>query len=145
MKKKGHQVATILVGLLLIQTALRAEVTCEKVRPLKPVRCVCGKLIDPVGGPISGATVKIVKHGRDIATVKTATDGNFTFGELKSGNYELDADSDGFRPFRSPIVVSNPVKQCQRGLLITLVLPYGENCGSFVVGMRRMGLPRNSN
>src|ERR1700735_5174984 len=108
MKKKGHQVAATLVGLLLIQTASRAEVVCEKERPLKPVRCVCGKLIDPVGGPISGAAVKIVKDGIDIASVKTAADGNFMFRELKPGHYELDARFDVFLPFRSPIVVSNP-------------------------------------
>ncbi len=119
---------------------------CEKVRPLKPVRCVCGELIGPDGGPISGATVKVVKDRTDIATAKTGADGKFLLSdELKSGNYELVAVSDGLLPFRSPIVLANPEKQCKRGLLIALALPYPDNCGSRVIGMRRMGLQKNPN
>jgi hypothetical protein len=57
-----------------------------------------------------------------LATVKTASDGAFIFGQLKSGSYELNAEVDGFEPFRSPIVVSNPAKKCRRRLVIMLVL-----------------------
>jgi hypothetical protein len=145
MKKKRHPLATILVGLLLIQTASRATVSCGKVRPLKPVRCVCGELIDPAGDPIAGVTVKVIKGGTDLATTETDSHGNFIFDNLKSGSYELSADQDGFLPFRSPIVVTNPAKQCTRGLSIMLVLGYPDNCGSYVVGMRRMGLAKKSN
>jgi hypothetical protein len=144
MKKKGHLFAPMLVGFLIISAASRAEVICEKVRPLKPVRCVCGKLIDPTGGPVSGATVTVVKDGTDFAT-KTASDGTFFFDQLRSGSYELSANADGLVPFRSPIVVSNPVKECKRGLLILLVLSYPDNCGSRVVGMLRIGSPKNPN
>jgi hypothetical protein len=145
MKKKCHPIATILAGLLLIQTASGAEVICEKERPLKPVRCVCGKLIDPAGGPVSGATVRVVKDGKDLAIVNTSGDGTFIFGELKYGRYELNAQADGLRQFRSSIVVANPAKQCERGLLIMLEVGYPDNCGSYVVGMRRIGTPKNSN
>jgi hypothetical protein len=137
MKKRRHPYATILVGLLLLQTASRAEVICGKVRPLKPVRCVSGKLIDPAGGPVSGATVTVIKDGIDLATKET--------DELKSGSYELSAHILGLLPFRSPILVANPAKKCKRGLFIVLALAYPDNCGSYVVGMRRIGLPKNSN
>jgi hypothetical protein len=52
MKNQRYSLAAMLVALLLIliQTASRAEVICEKVRPLKPVRCICGELIAPDGG-----------------------------------------------------------------------------------------------
>jgi hypothetical protein len=145
MKKKRYQIASILVGVLLIQTASRATVICGKVRPLKPVRCVCGELIDPTGDPIAGVTVKVIKDGRDLATKETDGHGNFIFGELKSGSYELSAQLEGFMPFRSQIVVASPVKQCTRGLSIMLVLGYPDNCGSYVVGMKRMGLAKRSN
>ncbi len=145
MKNKRHLLAAILVGLILIQTDSRAEVVCEKERPLKPVRCVCGQLIDPVGGPVSGVTVKVTKGGTDVATKETDSHGNFIFDEMKPGSYELSAHLDGFRQFRSPIVVANPAKQCKRGLLIMLALPYPDNCGSYVVGMKRIGFPRTSN
>ncbi len=118
---------------------------CAKVRPLKPVRCVCGKLIDPTGGPVSGVTVTVIKDGIDLATKETDDHGNFIFDELKSGSYELSAHQLGFLPFRSPIVVANPAKRCKRGLFIMLVLSYPDNCGSYVYGMGRIGLPKNSN
>ena len=134
MKKKRHLLATIAAGLLLLPVGTsRAEVICGKARPLKPVRCVCGKLIDLSGEPVSGATVKVVKDGTDLATVKTAGDGEFIFGELKSGSYELNAHVEGLIPFRSPIVVANPAKKCRRGLVIVLVLLYPDNCGSYVM------------
>ena len=134
MKQKRHLLAMITVGLLLlhVQTS-SAEAICEKVRPIKPLRCVCGKLTDQTGGPVLGATVKVIKDGIDLATVKTDGSGNFIFDELKSGSYELDARLEGLEPFHSQIVVANPAKQCRRGLVILLVTSYPDNCGSHVV------------
>jgi hypothetical protein len=134
MKQKRRLFATIIAGiLLLLAGTCRAEVICGKVPPLKPVRCVCGKLIDQSGGPVSGATVKIIKDKADLATVKTGVDGKFFFGELKAGSYELEANFDGFKTFRSPIVLVGPAKKCKRGLIIVLVLYYPDNCGSYVM------------
>jgi Carboxypeptidase regulatory-like domain len=138
-------VAMILAGLLLVPTASRSEVVCEKVRPLKPVRCICGKLIDLADDPVSGVTVTVIKDGRNLATKETDADGNFIFDGMRPGRYELGARPDGFLPFRFPIVVANPEKQCKRGLLIKLELSYPDNCGSRVVGMRRIGPPKKSN
>lgn len=129
--------------LFVIQTTSRGEVICDKVRPDKPVRCVCGKLTDPTGGTVSDATVTVIKDGINVATVKTGADGNFTFGELKSGSYGLSARAEYLVPFQSPIVVVNPTKQCKRGLLIMLVTSYPDNCGSRVV--KRIAMPRSSN
>jgi hypothetical protein len=135
VNKKCQLFGMLLAGLFLLRPQPSgAEVICGKVRPLKPVQCVCGRLIDLIGDPISGATVEVIKDGIDLATVKTDGNGNFIFDELKPGNYELDAHSDGFVPFRSPIVVTKPAKQCRRGLVIKLVLSYPDNCGSLVVG-----------
>ncbi len=123
-----------MAGLLLLPAGiLWAEVICGKRPPLKPVRCVCGKLIDPSGAPVPDAIVKIIKDGTDLATVKTSSDGEFIFAELKSGSYELNAHVDYLLPFRSPIVVASPAKKCKRGLVIVLVLSYPDNCGSYVM------------
>lgn len=125
----------ITVGILVLPGTSRAEVICSKERPLKPVRCVCGKLVDQSGGPVSGARLILNQNGAPFASVDTDADGKFLFRELKPGRYELAAGFDGFRPFRSPIMVTKPVNKCRRELVIMMVLPYPDNCGSYV--MRR--------
>jgi hypothetical protein len=135
MKKRRNLFAGAMAGLLLLSAAgtSRAEAICGKVPPLKPVRCVCGKLLDPAGGPLSDATVKVIKDGAEVATVKTPADGKFIFGELKPGKYDLNAEAAGLQLFLSPIVVASPAKKCKRGLVIKLMWFYPDNCGSYVV------------
>jgi len=124
----------IMAGFLLLPTGtLWAQVSCNKEPELKPVRCVCGKLIDQSGAPVSDATVKVIKDGQDIETAKTTGDGKFIFAGLKSGSYELTAHTEDFKIFQSPIVVANPTKKCKRRLVIVLVLYYPDNCGSYVM------------
>jgi len=46
MKTKHALLASAVAGLLVMPVGiLRAEVICRKARPIKPVHCVCGKLI----------------------------------------------------------------------------------------------------
>ena len=126
--------AIIMAGSLFLPIGtLWAEVFCDKVSPLKPVRCVCGKLIDQSGAAVSDATVKVIRDGKDLETVKTAGDGKFIFAGLKSGSYELTTQTVDFKIFRSPIEVANPAKKCKHGLVIVLVLYYPDNCGSYVM------------
>src|SRR5271157_2166531 len=73
--------------------SLSGEVICPPNPRLKPLRCVCGKLIDPLGGPVSGAIVTVLNDGTGLARVETAGGGKFAFGELKSGDYELSCRS----------------------------------------------------
>ncbi|MGA2981318.1 MAG: carboxypeptidase-like regulatory domain-containing protein [Terriglobales bacterium] len=124
----------ILAGpLVLLPETSRAEAICGKQHPLKPVHCVCGKLIDQSGGPVSGAVVRLNRKGAEFATVSTDADGKFLFRELQSDKYELAADFDGFRQFRSSIVLTKPAKKCRHGLVIVMVLTYPDNCGSYVM------------
>jgi hypothetical protein len=123
-----------LAGLLfLLPGTSRAEVICRKERPLKPVHCLCGKLIDPSGAPVSSAAIRVDRDGKQVATGSTNADGKFLFQELKSGRYELAADFDGFVPFRSPVVLTKPTKKCRHKLVIVMVLHYPDNCGSYVM------------
>jgi hypothetical protein len=123
----------ISITLLILPAPSWAEVICGKVRPLKPVRCVCGKLLDQSGGPVSGALITLNQNGAPFTTASTDADGKFLFRELKPGSYELAAGLDGFLPFRSRIVVTKPVNTCRRELVIMMVLPYPDNCGSYVI------------
>jgi hypothetical protein len=133
MRVRRGLVVAMLAGLLvLLPETSRAGVICGKERPLKPVHCICGKFIDQSGAPISSALVRVNRDGAVVATGRTDADGKFLFRELKSGQYELAADLDDFRPFRSPIVLTKPAKNCRHKLVIMMVLPYPDNCGSYV-------------
>ena len=132
-------IVTAVAGLLILLAGTsKAEVICGKERPLKPVRCIRGKVIGPAGGPVSNVLVKVIQNGTDLATVKTAGDGHYLFGELKPGSYELAAQVDGLLPFRSRIVLANPAKKCRRELVIVLVTAYPDNCGSYVMKPKRL-------
>jgi hypothetical protein len=134
MRTRRGLIVAILAGpLVLLPETSRAEAICGKQRPLKPVHCVCGKLIDQSGGPVSGAHVRLNREGAEFATVSTDADGKFLFRDVKSDKYELGADFDGFRQFRSPIVVTKPLKKCRHELVIVMVLPYPDNCGSYAM------------
>jgi hypothetical protein len=129
MAKMRVLFAAMSAGLLLAAGTLRAEVTCEEVH-LKPLRCVCGTLIDQAGEVVSRADVTILKDGTEIATVETGIDGKFKFGELKAGNYDLQAQGTGFRLFSFPVVVENAAKKCKHPLEIILLASGLETCTS---------------
>jgi hypothetical protein len=132
MRTRRGSIVAILSGLLvLLPETSRAEVICGKERPLKPVHCVCGKLIDQTGGPVSGALVRLNREGVEFATVSTDAEGKFLFRDLRSDKYELAAHFDGFEQFRSPIVLTKPAKKCRQEIIV-MVLPYPDNCGSYV-------------
>jgi Carboxypeptidase regulatory-like domain len=133
MRNECRLIAAMVIGLFLLSGTTRAEAVCGKERHFKPVRCICGKVFYPLLSPVSGALVRVVQNGKEVATVKTAEDGRFQFPELKSGRYELAALFDGFRPFQSPIILKNASKQCRREVVVVLVLFYPDNCGSYVL------------
>ncbi len=134
MRTRREVIKTILTGILvLLSGSSRAEVICGKEHPLQPVRCACGKLIDQSGAAVSGAVVLLNRNGAEFATVRTEADGKFLFHDVKAGKYELTVHFDGFRPFQSPIAVKTPVNKCERELVIVMVLPYPDNCGSYVM------------
>jgi hypothetical protein len=64
--------------------------------------------------------------------VKTGADGKFSFGELKSGKYELSVSS-GLGGFWSRIEVARPKKKCRHGLAIFMVAMMPESCGNHAV------------
>ena len=134
MKKKRNRSAMIMAGVLLLPSGtLWADGVCNKKPPPKPVRCLCGRLIDQSGAPVSDATVKVIQDGKDLETVRTAGDGKFILAGLKSGSYELDAEAEGLMIFQSPIVVTSSSKKCKRGLVIVLATSYPSVCGSYVM------------
>jgi hypothetical protein len=121
--------ATIIAGFLLPVGPSRAEVRCEELR-LKPIRCVCGTVIDEMDEVVSGATVTVLKDGTEMAAVKTGVDGKFSFNGLKAARYELKVRAVGYRFFDFPIIVQNAAKKCKQVLEITLPAGGLETCTS---------------
>lgn len=57
---------------------------------------ISGKVTDPNGAVISGATVKIINNSGSSKTTITNSNGEFEFPNLRSGNYRLTIDKSGF-------------------------------------------------
>jgi hypothetical protein len=116
--------------LVLTAAPYKAEIVCMKEPKLKPIRCICGTLVDAIGGPIAGATVSVARDGGNVVRVRTANDGRFLFAGLKPGTYDVLVAEPGFRRFQSSIVVAAPGRKCSRGLVILLDTNGLESCGS---------------
>jgi hypothetical protein len=127
--------ATAIAGVSLLMPArISSEAFCEKLR-LKPIRCVCGTVIDAAGDPVSDAKVTIFRGETELASVKTSSDGKFALEGLKDGNYELQFNDPPFLQFRFPIVLVKPTKEWHRRLWVNLILPYPDSCA----GVRLVG------
>jgi Carboxypeptidase regulatory-like domain len=102
--------------------------TCIEVQiPKKPVSHICGRLIDPIGDPIAHAKIQILKDDVVVAEVESDEKGNFSFGDLKEGNYIFCPQAPGFYHFSFPISVRKPNRKCGRSLEV-LLRPMGP-CG----------------
>jgi vitamin B12 transporter len=63
-------------------------------------RSVAGTVYDPLGAPLGGATVTLLRDGARVTDTKTAADGTFTFASVAEGRYSLEASAEGFAPRR---------------------------------------------
>jgi len=86
---------------------------------------VSGVLVDPTGARITNATVKILKGETQVAVVSTGEDGEFSFENLDAGDYQIRAESPGFRTASFHVVVVKPKASSRRMLLIRLVTSDG--------------------
>lgn len=111
------------------------EVTsCGKAVLPKPLRCVCGKLIDMTGGPASGVRVTVLQRGVEVTNVETGDDGRFVFAGITPGKYELRITDPTYWPFKSDIVVQQQTRsKCKCKLTILLDAGGLERCGSRIV------------
>lgn len=67
-----------------------------------------GKVLDPVGGSVSGATVTLVQQGRETAVTSTNQDGWFVFANLAPGRYSVRVEAKGFEAQEDPQVFVAP-------------------------------------
>ena len=79
------------VGLLLVPTGLQAQSFNSSLS---------GTVSDPTAAVVPGATLTLTAVGTGkVSTVKTGSDGLYSFTNLQAGNYELKVSASGFRDF----------------------------------------------
>src|SRR5215510_3740288 len=66
---------------------------------------VLGRVIDPSGSAIPGATVDLVKAGKAVTSTVSGTDGTFRFADVAAGSYEIRVTLSGFRQSRAAVTV----------------------------------------
>lgn len=99
---------------------------CELIPP-KPIRHICGVVFDTTGATVPKTKLTLLKDGAEVASIQSGPDGKFDFKGVQAGNYEFRAESQGFIPVGSPLVIVKPTARCNRGLQV--VLPVGNQCG----------------
>jgi len=66
---------------------------------------VQGRIVDPAGTAIPGATVELVSGGKTVMTTVSGADGTFRFADVAAGSYEIRATLNGFRQSRAAMTV----------------------------------------
>jgi hypothetical protein len=65
-----------------------------------------GKVVDPQGAVVNGATITVTNIGKNISTtVTTANDGVFRVTNLEPGNYRVETNATGFGKHTAEVVV----------------------------------------
>ena len=85
---------------------------------LKPLKHVCGIVVDFQGTPIPNAKVAVLRSGTEIASSITRVNGEFSFGKLEADEYEIKVEATGFGELRSAFVIAKPAASCKQMLRI---------------------------
>jgi vitamin B12 transporter len=64
--------------------------------PLRAQTELCGKIVDPLGAPISGAKIVLLQSDKEIARALSDTQGSFTLSIPASGHYIPQVEAAGF-------------------------------------------------
>ena len=95
--------------------------TCLAPKNPVPATVVCGHVMDPIGETVADVELQLVSKGTIVAKVNTDADGNFMFGPLQMGEYDLTTKSDGWHLFWPvKITSSKPSKVCKKPLEVVL-------------------------
>lgn len=100
--------------------------TCVNKR-LKPLKHLCGVIVDFQGAPIANATISLTRAGAVVGATKTDSQGEFSFDALGVGQYELKAEAENFVEFGFPITIAKPGAKCTRKVRIDLATG-GQDC-----------------
>ena len=86
----------VLVGLLVVLVTVTGRAAGVLLQ---------GRIVDPAGSPIPGATVELMAGGKTVARTVTAADGGFKFADVAAGTYDVNVSLAGFRQTRATVAV----------------------------------------
>jgi Carboxypeptidase regulatory-like domain len=66
---------------------------------------VTGRVVDPKGDALPGATVRLMTHDQVLAETKSGPNGDFQLGLAPAGQFTIKVDASGFRSVLQPITV----------------------------------------
>ena len=100
--------ASFLAALLLaLPGAVSSATTCVE-QPLKPLHRICGVVFFLSGDRIANAKVSVLQAGKEISVQQTDVEGNFSFDQLKPGDYELRVRVEGVGSAATQVVLVHP-------------------------------------
>jgi hypothetical protein len=106
------------------------------ILPLKPVRHVCGIVVNPAGERISNARLTLLKGGAEFAIVETDANGKFDFKGVAAGDYVLRASMRGYVEVQSTIKIVKPAETCRQTLEVMLPVSM-LHCGGGISRLRQ--------
>jgi len=94
----GHTRSAVAITMLLLTTLLRTASAAPQVVPDAQLPgTITGQVVDPLGTPISGAVVTLVRDGGALPTETVSdADGRFAFVSVAAGSFRLTISSPGF-------------------------------------------------
>lgn len=106
------------------------------VLPLKPVRHVCGVVVNPAQERIPNARLTLLKSGAEPVTVETDADGRFEFKGVAAGDYVLRASKLRYVEVQSAIKIVRPMETCRQPLEVMLPVSM-VGCGGGISRLRK--------
>jgi hypothetical protein len=120
MMRRKEKILYLLVAILVVASAVRAEVTGK----------ITGVVTDQSGSVVVGASVVVTNVATGITqTIKTDQNGVFTFPVLPVGQYQIDVTSGGFKDYRKSALVID----IDSSLVVDITLQVKEQDQSIVV------------
>ena len=83
----------IVVFVLLLTPCLAQEIVLK------------GRVIDPEGNALPDASIQLMEHKQVLSQTASGADGKFLVKVMSAGEFIIEAESSGFRPFSRPITV----------------------------------------
>jgi vitamin B12 transporter len=121
-------------GPLIVSVVVAAALSCLPLPASAQNGSVSGTVVDPLGGVVSGASVRLLRDGEQVAQTSSDARGEFAFQSLAEARYQVEASAAGFEARRTdPAFAGSPV--------VRVALKIGPLQQDVVVTAAATGLP----